>query len=65
MTSNEPNVSDTGRYSITETSRILEVSSETIRRHTKGGMINCKFSKVNGRRFYTGTEIKKYWRLTF
>ncbi len=37
----EPNVLDTGRYSITETCTALGISRETLRKYTNSGDIRC------------------------
>jgi DNA-binding transcriptional MerR regulator len=65
MTPTEPQVSDSGRYTITETSKILKLHPNTVRAHTEAGLIKCGFRRCNGRKFYTGSEIKRYWRSTY
>lgn len=62
MSTAEPNVSDSGRYSIGEAAKILGVHRNTLRQHTNQGLIKCGFRRQNMRRFYTGVEIKKYWK---
>lgn len=61
MTTSEPNVPDTGLYSITEAAEILGISTRTILRHVNAQMIRCKIRKCNNRRVFTGREIKRYW----
>lgn len=61
MTRDEPRVPDTSRYSTTEVAKMLEVSVDTIRRHTRAGFLRCGYWRHNGRRFYTGREIKRYF----
>jgi len=65
MTALEPEVADNGRYSLTETCKILELSKTTMIRHTKNNAIKFGIRKSNGRRFYTGTDIKKFWRAQY
>lgn len=62
MTSERPNVTRDGRYSLNDTAKLLSVSTMTIRRHTKAGLLECGRWPHNGRAFYTGREILKYWR---
>lgn len=62
MTPIEPMVDVAGRYSITETCSALRIHRNTLRQHTEGGLIKCGFRRVNGRKFYTGAEIKRYWK---
>lgn len=60
--SEEPRVSPTGRYTIRQACDILGIgSANTLRRYTMNGMIQCGFRSTNGRRFYTGIEIIKFW----
>lgn len=62
MTVTEPTVISTGRYPIGEASKILGIDRKTLYRHTIEGVIKCGFRRTNGRRFYTGGEILRYWR---
>lgn len=64
MVNEEPKVPPTARYSIGEAARILGVHRNTLRRHTNTGPtgINCEHRKYNGRKFYTGLEIVKFWK---
>ncbi len=66
MVNEEPQVSPTARYSIGEAAQILGVHRNTLRRYTNAGPtgITCNFRKSNGRRFYTGLDIVKFWRAT-
>ena len=43
MTAIEPQVSDTGRYSIKETCEHLKINRGTLSAHTKAGYIRCGF----------------------
>lgn len=62
MTTTEPIVSPTNRYSIAEAAKILGIHRNTLRLHTESGLIKCGFRRQNARRFYTGSEIMKYWK---
>lgn len=64
MVVDEPKVSPTGRYSIGQAADILGVHRNTLRRHTNTGPtgITCQHRKSNGRKFYTGLEIVKFWK---
>ncbi|WP_407401303.1 helix-turn-helix domain-containing protein [Sodaliphilus sp.] len=61
MIKNEPDVAPTARYSIDETCKILGVHRNTLRKYTQIGAIRCGFRRVNSRKFYLGSEIKKLW----
>lgn len=63
MTPLEPQVADTGRYSITETCKLLGVTIKTIIKYTDQGDLKCGIRKANGRKFYTGSEIRKFWKV--
>jgi predicted site-specific integrase-resolvase len=65
ITSLEPNVVDTGRYAAGETCEILGISRFTLWSHTNSGLIKFGIRKSNGRKFYTGFEIKRYWKAQY
>lgn len=62
MTTTEPKAAPTGRYSVAETARMLEIHRNTLLAHTNAGLIKCGYRRTNGRKFYSGMEILKYWR---
>ena len=66
MVNEEPKIPPTARYSIGQAAQILGVHRNTLRRHTNTGPtgISCNYRKSNGRKFYTGLEIVKFWRAT-
>ena len=47
---------------IDETCNILGVHRHTLRRYTNKGKIRCGYHRVNGRKFYLGSEILRFWR---
>ena len=65
MVTEEPKVSDNGRYSVTETAKILGIHRDTLRRHTESRLIKFGLRRTNMRKFYLGAEIKRYWRSCF
>lgn len=64
MTAEEPKVTETGRYNVTETCAILGVHRNTLRRYTELGQIKVGFRRTSARKFYTGKDILKFWRAT-
>lgn len=62
MTNAEPKVSEMGRYTTKEVAELLEVNVSTVRRHTEAGYLRCGHWRHNGRRFYTGKEILRYYK---
>jgi excisionase family DNA binding protein len=62
MTAIEPQVAETGRYSIEEAAAALGIHRNTLRRLTKDSKIRCGFRRHNMRRFYLGSEIKRFWK---
>lgn len=64
MVNEEPKVSPTARFSIGEAAEILGIHRNTLRRHTNVGPagIDCRHRKSNGRKFYTGSDIVKFWK---
>jgi predicted ArsR family transcriptional regulator len=62
MTPNEPNISDSARYSLTEAAALLGVHRNTLRNHIKALKIRVGYRRSNNRPFLTGRSIKSYWR---
>lgn len=64
MVNEQPDVSPTARYTIAEAAAILGMHRNTLRRHTNNGVfgIECHIRKCNGRKYYTGLDIIKFWR---
>lgn len=62
MTSEEPKVAPTGKYSVKETCEKLGMHRNTLYRYTNKGKIKCGFRRSTLRRFYTGAEILRFWR---
>lgn len=58
----EPKVSDTGRYSVTETCEALGIHRNSLRKYTELGLIKCGFRRQSARKFYAGREILRFWR---
>lgn len=55
------NVKDFSHYSINETCKILNIHRNTLRKYTDLQFIKVEFSKCNGKKFYFGKEIKKFF----
>ena len=54
ITSEEPTVSSTGRYTVTQTCEILGIHRNTLREYTSSGRIKCGFRRESARKFYEG-----------
>ena len=65
MVTLEPNIPNDGRYSIAETCEHLGVHRNSLRNYTDSGLIKCGFRRVNMKKFYTGSEIKRFWKSTY
>ena len=59
VTSNEPKVIATSRYSINETCELLGITRKTLQKYTMFGLIKCGFRKATMKKFYTGLEYSK------
>lgn len=62
ITSLEPSVSNTGRYSSKETCELLGIHRQTLSKYTEKGYIKCGFRRVSMRKFYLGSEILRFWK---
>lgn len=65
MINEYPNLPDSGRYSIGEAASILGINRHTLRKHSDEGFIKYGIRKTNMRKFYTGSEINRYWKAMF
>ena len=61
MSSTEPLVKDTGRYTISQAAELLGIHRTSLWRYTVQGLIPCKYMR-NGRKFYLGKELVKFWK---
>ena len=59
MTSDQPEVKPTSRYSVSDVCRMLCIHRHTLSRYVQMGYIKEGRSKLNGRPYYTGLEIIK------
>jgi len=62
MINTEPKVALGGRYSISETCRILGIHRNTLLKYTKLGVINSGIRRSTAQKFYTGMEIVRFWK---
>jgi predicted site-specific integrase-resolvase len=60
MINEPPDVRPKGRYSISETAKILQISVTTVYRYLKNGVIK-NMIRANGRVAITGSEITRFW----
>lgn len=65
MTTLEPEVADTGRYSLGETCKVLKLSMKTVLKNYEAGHIRCTVRKDNGRKVFQGSDIKRFWKGQF
>lgn len=62
MTTDVPNVNPSSRYNAKQTAEALGVSPDSVRRYANSGALKCGFWRHNGKRFYEGSEIIRFWR---
>jgi predicted site-specific integrase-resolvase len=63
MTTEQPKVNPTSRYSVTETCILLGIHRNSLRKYTAEGRIKMGVRKSTIRKFYLGSEIMKFWQL--
>lgn len=63
MTNEEPKVADAGRYTMTETCKVLGIHRNTLRRWLQAGKMKVKFRRIDKRKVIEGAEIKRAWRV--
>ena len=62
MTNLLPDVPDTARYTVGETAEILGIDRRSVHKYTKQGLMKFGLRRINNRKFYTGFEIKRFWK---
>ena len=65
INTDEPIVSNYGRYSVTQVCNLLNIHRNTLINYTNQGTIRCGIRKSNGRKFYLGVDIKKLWKAQY
>lgn len=61
MTHREITLNRADKFSTTEAARILGVSRPTIYSYVSQGLLKYKTRRSNGRRYYTGAELMRFW----
>jgi len=61
MTTVQPEVTPTARYSIKQTEEKLKISRRTVYRYIKAKTLKVSYLKVNKKPYVTGQEITKVW----
>ncbi len=62
MTEVEPRVSLGGRYSIAKTCKVLGICRNTLRKYTNLGAIRYGIRRSTSQKFYSGSEIMRFWK---
>lgn len=61
MTPTIPQVSDAGRYNVTQTCSLLMIHRNTLERYRQTGRIRCGWRSDKKTKYYLGKEIKRLW----
>lgn len=56
-----PQIADDSKYTVCQASEVLGVHRDTIRRWVNSCLLKPRFSKINGRKFFLGKDLKKFW----
>lgn len=54
-------VTPAGKYSVTQVCALLEIDRHTLQRWTEAGHIKCGYNRHNGRKFYKGSELERFF----
>ena len=65
MTTSQPNVRPNDRLELRDAAKALKVNRSTIIRWTASGKLHCGKRKGNGRNFWSGAEILKFWQAEY
>lgn len=61
MTTVQPEVTPTARYSIDQTAEKLKISRRTVYRYIEAKTLKVRYRKSNKKPYITGQEITKVW----
>jgi predicted DNA-binding protein (UPF0251 family) len=64
MINEEPKLTDTGRYTITEVAEAMGIHRNTVTRLIKRRVLKCNYRKYNNRPYILGADAKRVWRTT-
>lgn len=62
MITTTPNINPAARLELREAAAALEVDKSSIQRWTSIGRLRCGIKKSNGRKFWTGAELIRFWK---
>lgn len=65
MTTTLPDIPDAGRYTPKQAAEYLGIHRNTLTNYCNDGKISFGIRKTNGRKFFTGAEIKRVWKATY
>lgn len=52
----------TARYSATQVAELLGCTIRTIANYRLSGKLRARVNRMNGRYYYTGEELQRFWR---
>lgn len=65
MTNTVPKINPDARLELREAAAILNVDRSSILRWTTIGRLRCGIKKSNGRKYWTGAELIRFWKSEF
>ena len=65
MTTTKPNIDPAARLELRDAAAALAVTKSTILRWSADGRLTCRVKMSNGRRFWTGEDLLKFWAATY
>lgn len=65
MTNTVPTIDPKARFELREAAAILDVGKASVLRWTSIGRLRCGIKKSNGRKFWTGAELIRFWKSEF
>lgn len=65
MTTEQPNVSREGRYTLAQSARLMDCDTRTLHKYAARFGIAPGTNKVNGRPYFKGDQLLRIWRATY
>ena len=61
MVNDKPKIGDTSKFSSKEASEILGISRRSLINYVNDNRIKFHISRINGRKYFKGIDIKMFW----
>ncbi|MBO6083202.1 MAG: helix-turn-helix domain-containing protein [Bacteroidales bacterium] len=65
MRNTQPLIDPAAHLELREAALALDVHKSTVLRWTRTGKLRCGIKRLNGRKYWTGAELIRFWRAEY